>query len=160
MMFAFWCYSKFLAGDALGWSSLVANSSNTYRITAATCYLRCRLHRENEWFGASNSRASSRYLREKIVWLREPFHPGCTVTYNYSLILWGDIPPSPHPLYETQLVNILAALNWRLLCRISNAAIINSAKHLCTAWVQFLQTSFRGVFHYIGLVHMYYICRN
>ena len=77
MTFAFWRYSKFLAGDTLRRSSLVADGSNTYRIAAAiaTCYLRCRSHRENERFGANNSRASLRYLREKIARLREPFHP-------------------------------------------------------------------------------------
>ena len=71
-----WTGLKFLAGDTLGRSSLVADGSNTHRIAAATCYLRCRLHRENERSGVSNLCASSRYLCEKIMRLREPFHPG------------------------------------------------------------------------------------
>ena len=32
-------FNKFVAGDALGQSSLVANGLNTHRIAAATCYL-------------------------------------------------------------------------------------------------------------------------
>ena len=38
MMFAFLNYSKFLAGDVLGRSSLVADGSNRHRIAVATCY--------------------------------------------------------------------------------------------------------------------------
>ena len=96
MTFMFWCWNKFLAGDALGRSS---DGSNTHRIAAASCHLHCRLYHENERFGTSNLCTSSRYLRK-------PFHPGgsnivhtlcqCYLSCRPRLVTitvcWGSVP--------------------------------------------------------------------
>ena len=90
MTFAFWRYSKFLVGDALGWSSLVAYGLNTHRITAATCYLCCQSYRENERFEVSNSFASSPYLREKITQLWRPLPFMCCALFRHFLYDWSN----------------------------------------------------------------------